>query len=146
MINNCIKSCIANANDFYEISCIIDSKKIMFQYKYLSVLATNLSFACELYLKSILMNEKQEIISGHKLLELYKQLKDDTKKELEMEFNKNKGMQNLMEVISNCNDTFVESRYLYENKKSIKIYITDLINLVNSLRIICKNKLNLDIK
>lgn len=118
----------------------------MFQYKYLSVLATNLSFACELYLKSILMNEKQEIISGHKLLELYKQLKDDTKKELEMEFNKNKGMQNLMEVISNCNDTFVESRYLYENKKSINIYITDLSNLVNSLRIICKNKFNLDIE
>lgn len=92
----------------------------MFQYKYLSVFATNLSFACELYLKAILMNEKQKIIIGHRLLELYGQLKNDTKKDLEIEFNKNKGLRNLMEVIGICNDTFVDSRYLYENEKSKK--------------------------
>lgn len=141
-----ISACISNANDFYEIACDIDSKRFPLQYKYLSVFATNLTFACELYFKAILLEEKGKLITGHGLTALFSQLTNETQNALEAEFSKGKYLRDLSETLKNCNNIFVDFRYLHQNNKNKEIHTTDLGNLARTLRVICKNDFGFNIE
>lgn len=135
-----IKDCISNANDFYNTACEIDNKRLAFSYKYASVFATNLAFACELYLKAILMSEKQKLYIIHKLDDLYNQISSQTKAKLETEFNRNEFGYILDQSLKKCSDTFTNFRYLYENSDKKNLYYSELGLIANSLRTICKTE------
>ena len=79
MIEDSITKCVSDANNFFEIACYCENKVVMFHYSYISVFVTNLSFACELYIKAILIREKQEFIKGHSLEILFSQLSKNTR-------------------------------------------------------------------
>lgn len=141
-----INNCISYANTFYETINDIESKTSLELNEYISVFATNLAFSCELYLKAMLIKENHCIKRGHDLSKLYADLSDETKLALKAEFDREKGLNELQTVLNKCSKTFEDFRYLYENNEIKNLYRTDLGNLVRSLRSVCKDKFDLNIK
>ena len=92
----------------------------------------NHAFAFELLLKCIMIIEKGEYHSGHKLLSLFKQLSPQAQKEITLRFNQyNVTRRNstyhgffekieLVTVLEEAGEAFVEFRYLFENKPTPK--------------------------
>ncbi len=146
MIDDSITKCVSDANNFFEIACYCENKMVMHEYSYMSVFATNLSFACELYFKAILIKEEQELIKGHHLEGLFSQLSKQTQNILKKEFNKNRYIRSLKDTLNNCDNIFIDFRYLYENDKIKELHTTDLSNLVNSLRVVCKSEFKFNIE
>lgn len=88
---------------------------VRFFRNFVSPCIVNLSFACELYLKYLIMTQNGEKqVTGHKLQDLFNTLTEDMQKEIESDYNKNKSILSFTDCIQIHNDAFVDIRYLYE--------------------------------
>jgi len=120
-----MNNCLANANDFFEIACMIDNLRVEFSYKYLSVFVTNLSFSCELYMKYILLKKSVDAkcLRKHNLLELYKTIQDkysDIAKKIEDMYMEEEPIHDVLFLLESDGNNFIDFRYLYEKKDDKK--------------------------
>ena len=138
-----LDECLQNANDFFQISCIIDRKRLEFSYKYLSVLITNLSFSCELYLKYILLKNgysTKKIGRTHDLRSLFNCIQTcflDVFKCINNFYKEEKPITSIEQLLNRCGTNFLEFRYLYEHKKHKYVYTTDLAAFARALKKYC---------
>ncbi len=101
------------------------------------------AFACELFIKTLLILEGKIPLSSHNLYTLYKRLDNKTKDRLDLiwrvsmidaaaqlhEIEKLKGKKlrrNLREALEDCGDAFVDARYYYEEPEGSMYYLTVL--------------------
>ena len=120
---------------------IMDIRNII-GHKHPTIVASivNEVFACELYLKTILMIQNHKLVSGHELVDLYSKIHNDRIKEKMDNYN-------FDEELAKINDAFKEWRYCYESEQ-LCINSGFLYNLCDVLeeesRILILNKYNLD--
>ena len=109
----------------------------------------NKSFACEVYLKLILLENNIDFkdlkgINGHKLWKLYSKTKSSFKKELQ-EYMIPKGFNNIDEKIKNISEAFINWRYIYQKYEIIDsldfIFLDELCSYLDeqSKQLILKN-------
>lgn len=118
-----------HAQDFKEAAELICEKEPT------KPVVVNLAFACELYMKSLLMLQKksQSVVQGHMLDNLFSQLNDDVKKRILAEVHIN----NWDEFMKDSSNAFDAWRYFYEKDKSMFGHIPELLRLANVLDLIC---------
>lgn len=131
----------SEAEAFYETACMCDAEhlKLDMNSKFLFPFVVNLTFACELYLKSILMSisEDNEFVKTHDLLILFNNLGDDKIKAVLQESFEEHGQDLLIFLVHHKNH-FIDFRYAFEdNDKQLSVFSTDLGLFANSLRKIC---------
>ena len=140
------KACVANADDFYEIGCLVDKKLFKIDmdglsYRYASVFAVNVSFACELYLKALIENKRSTPPFTHKQKELFSKLQEVDKNlagKIEKEFNDIHPSSPLERVLEVNDNSFNDFRYLHESAfKKKAIHSTGLVALANILKDSC---------
>lgn len=135
-----VNNCLSNADDFFEVASYIDNQKNMFEYKYLSVLVTNLSFACELYLKFLLLKSDRNneyTIRMHNLKDLFSALKTispDVYLQVVERFESGLHTRSVEELLNMDGNSFVDFRYLYELDKSKAVHITELGSFARALK------------
>lgn len=144
-----LSACLSNANDFFEISSIIDCKRTEFEYKYLSVYGTNLSFSCELYLKYLLLKNSCSLEKiqkrGHNLKKLFNLLQKNFSSvaEIILEYYDQECPRNDIEnLLASDGANFMDFRYLYEKRKDGKdkqIHSSDLAIFARALKKVCNN-------
>ena len=111
-----------------------------FKY-YISPCAVNLAFACEIYLKYLyaVENPEKTIDKTHGLLDVYHQLRDETKKMIKCDDEKWTSVMHFDECIKNHNKTFIVFRYMYETD-GISVEPQSLYNLAVALKNTCNKK------
>lgn len=119
-----------HAKDFKEAAEIIYDKNVS------KPVVVNLAFACELYIKAllILQRKKQDVVSGHKLAELFSALDEDTKNRVLTDVS----IKNWDIFMRDSSDAFEAWRYFYEKDKCMVGHIPELFNLANTLDAICE--------
>jgi len=143
-----IEECLNNANEFFEVACNIDNNWNLFK-EMVSPYVTNLSLACELYLKYLLypyVTYKKEI-EIHKLDDLYKKLEEYSKQTCNRineiycsQYTNGKTHIQLSELLKEDGDNFKNFRYLYEHNKKKIIHFTDLERFAKAIRKVCIDK------
>lgn len=136
------KSLFENADGYFKASKII----MRYDHFLAPVIFTNMAFSCELFLKSILFQFKEDNkrIKEHRLYELYKLIPPEQQNEIRMcyeEFPETKtDFKFLFEEVS---ETFVFARYIHERKGSCLAY--ELFYLVFAVRDSAKKLYNIQI-
>ncbi len=131
------KLALAEAEAFYQTACMAESEHFSLDCNsaFLFPFVVNLSFACELYMKSIMMFTSKEntFLKEYDLKELFENLNADIQENLRSNFEvKGKRLSNFLEKHKNH---FVDFRYAFEEKeKSLCVFSTDLGDFVNCLR------------
>ena len=135
-----------NMSDIYDLSvCINEADSFLFVAKKIEddfdtflcggmyPFTVNAAFACELYIKAILIHTSADgtIPKLHKLDELFNLLPEDAKTQIEALFNK-QYKHNLLSLVSEISNAFIEWRYAFEN--GVKVNITGLLAFANSLQ------------
>lgn len=137
------KRLFENADEFFFTARIILQSKPT----YLSSAFTNLSFACELYFKSIIFESKKNgtAIKEHKLDKLFKLLPSEKQNEIkdnfQFQYEKNHDFDLFLQEVA---DTFVFARYLHERKRAC--FSLELFNLVYVVRNCAKSFYNSQIR
>lgn len=132
-----------NGNEFFFTACIILQSKP----RYFSSIFTNLSFACELFFKSIIFEFKEDgtAVKAHKLDKLFKMLPLEKQNEIKNNFRfvyeKNNDFDLFLKEVA---DTFVFARYLHERKSAC--FSLELFNLVYVVRNCAKSFYNSQIR
>ncbi len=99
----------------------------------------NKSFACEIYLKLILLENKIDFKdlkgkNGHKIFELYSKINSDFKLNLQHEMCLKK-FTNIEDKIENISEAFINWRYIYENYEKIDsldfMFLDELCNYLD---------------
>ena len=93
-------------------------------------MAVNLSFACELFLKGLLLLENKDYDDKHDLRKLYKSLNGKTQNKLfelvNLEFQLDAGQtitkQQFLETLKFVKDYFVKQRYWFEHRETERIF------------------------
>lgn len=88
----------------------------------------NLAFACELYLKSLLMLETGTSHREHRLSVLFAKLSSEAQRDATVEF----GPRSLKERLDECSDAFREWRYVFE-LNSASINHSELLDIADTL-------------
>lgn len=115
---------------------------------FMSVTATNASFACELYLKAIFVyehrNDNAELPQSHNLHSLFKKLSKQKRLEIIDVFNRKHGYpQNLfLNDLKDIANNFVDFRYLFEQKNSYTLYLNFFSNFIEELDILLNDIIN----
>ena len=93
----------------------------------------NAAFACELYMKAILIHNSADgtIARGHKLDELFNALPKDAQNQIETCFNK-KLKHDLHSLLAEISTAFVEWRYAFE--RGVKINVTGILAFATALQ------------
>lgn len=136
------KSLFENAEDYFLASQII----MKHNQNLVPVIFVNLAFSCELYLKSILFQFKNNNmkINEHKLYELYKLLPSEQqiaiKKDFSFQWDKKGDFELFFQEVS---ETFVFARYIHERNSAC--FSLELFNLVIAIRNCAKNFYNAQI-
>lgn len=126
------------AEAFFETACMCESKhlKLDMNSSFLFPFVVNLTFACELYLKSIMMSisEDNEFVKTHDLLILFNNLGDDKIRDMLQKSFEEQG-KDLLIFLEHHKNHFIDFRYAFEdNDKQLSVFSTDLGNFANSLR------------
>lgn len=82
--------------------------------KAITAITTNMAFACELYLKALLVMEQKKTVSGHKIDELFRSIQSD---EIKNRIQKRVGYDNFDLCIQEIKLAFTVTRYTYEYKQ-----------------------------
>lgn len=136
------KSLFENAEDYFSASRII----LEHNQNLVSVAFANLAFSCELYLKSILFQFKNDNtkINEHKLYELYKLLPSEQQAEIKntitFQYERKDNFELFFQEVS---ETFVFARYIHERNSAC--FSLELFNLVLAVRNCAKNFYNAQI-
>lgn len=137
------KQLFENADEFFFTARIVLQSKPT----YLSSIFTNLSFACELYFKSIIFESKTNgsAIKEHKLDKLFNLLPSEKQNEIKDNFQflyeKNLDFDLFLQEVA---DTFVFARYMHERKRAC--FSLELFNLVYVVRTCAKSFYNSQIR
>lgn len=124
--NQYAKSIFNTAESYYYLS----SLGLRHDYSLaVDAIITNISFACELYIKAILVKEKSEKIRGHHLKELFELISDEAKARIKTAV----GMRDFELYLGEINKAFEVSRYVYEYKRMGTNLIL-MIKLMQALR------------
>lgn len=126
--------CLESANQFYGGSKWCREREPGdFLDRTLYPYAVNVAFACELYIKAIMIlrSAADEFISGHDLKILYDNLSDVDKSGIETAFSKEYSGMTLESFLQENRDVFVEWRYALEN--NVRINISGFDALLESL-------------
>lgn len=100
----------------------------------------NKSFACEIYLKLILLENNIDFkdlkgINGHKIFKLYSKTNIDFKSNLHQEMCL-KNFKNIEDKIKNISEAFINWRYIYEKYKKISsldfLFLDELCNFLDA--------------
>lgn len=125
------KSLFENAEDYLTTSLIILRR----DPSQGSVIFTNLAFSCELFLKSILFQFKNdnERVREHRLYELYKLIPVEQQAEIKVYYEKlPETKDNFYLLFQDVNETFVFARYIHERNGACFSY--ELFYLVYAVR------------
>lgn len=138
-INDVIISTFKNASEYYQASSIL-----MLNINLMNVMLVNISFAIELYFKTILYNEQKskenwKLIKEHNLFELYKMLSKKTQQEIKKRVIIKNDTASLEQILEEEGDTFIYIRYMNE-KTSMVVNYTFLFELCDRLDEYCKEK------
>lgn len=127
------KSIFGCAEEYYFIlQSVIPSELVL---RSTMAVTTNTAFACELYLKCILVVKNKEIAKGHYLDELYNKINNtEIKRRIEYVVDENNFLLSLKEV----RKAFEVARYVHEYKQ-MSCNIGFLVRLMNALRGECIN-------
>ena len=109
---------------------------VVFFRNFVSPCVVNLTLACELYLKCLILTKGDGKIEHiHHLSDLFQKLPDTIKSEIETDYNKWESPLSFDDCISVHNDSFVDIRYLYEkrNDSSKSFEPSSLYNLAVAL-------------
>lgn len=125
--------CKSEADSFLFVAKKIEDDFATFLFGGMYPFTVNAAFACELYMKAILIHSSTDgtIPKLHKLDELFKSLPMDSQKQIEILFNK-QYKHDLLLLLSEISNVFVEWRYAFEN--GVKINITGLLAFANALQ------------
>lgn len=95
--------------------------------------AVNIGFACELFLKAIMMHDSKtdEFVRGHDLEQLFNAIDNVHQKAIEKEYAKD-GRKPLQEIIHKNAKLFEEWRYGFE--KGVSVDVTDIETLAETLK------------
>lgn len=91
----------------------------------------NYAFACEVYMKALLMKTGTKEIKGHNLLDLFDMLPNNIQMNIQQTIDCSKSP--FREMLKNTSDLFEECRYIYEYK-SLHINLKFLQELSVSLK------------
>ena len=109
------KSLFENADGYFKASKII----MRYDHFLAPVIFTNMAFSCELFLKSILFQFKEDNkrIKEHRLYELYKLIPSEQQDEIRMCYEKFPETKTDFDLlIKEVSETFVFARYMHERK------------------------------
>lgn len=106
------------------------------------VVMVNISFACELYMKALLIwkSKSDSIIREHLLSELFEKLDDDIQIRIKTE----SGITKWDEFLTHSSDAFREWRYFYEKDNVMFGHIGGLFAFAESLDKICEETMPLE--
>lgn len=129
---------LSEAEAFFEAACMCETEhfRLDMNSKFLFPFVVNLTFACELYLKSIMMSisENNEFMKTHDLLKLFKNLGNDKIKDVLQKSFEEQG-KDLLIFLEHHKNHFIDFRYAFEdNDKQLCVFSTDLGIFANSLR------------
>lgn len=97
-------------------------------------LVVNTAFACELFLKALLMWENKKPKKVHKIRELFQKLEDETRVAIQREAD----VLDWNFFLDEVNDAFQEWRYLSERDEALGINVAELIGFAKSLEKVYK--------
>ena len=145
---------VREADVFYDAACMCETKHLMSDGTsgHLYAFVVNLSFACEVYMKAIMIysSEKNEFSGGHELNKLFEMLPQTVKDVVKAEFEQvprvvKKGeIRNLDTFLKTHKKAFETFRYAFQERekgKNLVVYSTDLGTFANSLKKYCENNL-----
>ncbi len=104
----------------------------------------NAAFACEMFLKAMLVNDGIIKFKNHSLLKLYDLLSEDTHKKICSYFDDESGEPFLRKQIAKHPDDFVDIRYYVENEEWGQMDPTAVVTLAYNLSEITKFVLGLN--
>ena len=133
---------LSEAEAFYKTACIAEEEHIRLDWNsdFLFPFVVNLSLACELYMKSIMIFTSKEgtFLKEHDLKKLFDELNADIQGVLQNNFEENG--KSLSEFLERHKNHFIDFRYAFEKKdKSLCVFSTDLGNFANCLRSYCSS-------
>ena len=135
------KSLFENADSYFVASQIILRHKT--NHELVPVVFMNLAFSCELFLKSILFQFKEdnERIRGHKLYELYKRIPPIQQDEIKIYYEQFPEARTDFDLLINeVSETFAFARYIHERKGAVLSF--ELFYLVCAVRDCAKKLYN----
>ena len=126
MIDNSLKVCTEEARQFFALAKQCEETLdglVIYTYAF----SVNITFACELFMKAILIYEETtENIKTHKMKELFKLISAEAQEVI-----KNKFPGDLDKLLDEIDDSFVKWRYAFENRVSI-----DVTNTMNFAKVL----------
>ena len=111
-------ACKNSADQFFRVAKWCEDRDIVeFLNETMYPYAVNISFACELYLKAIMIKRSpaNEFEQGHNLLSLFNCLTASDRTILETEFSQKDSNKTLTDFLDENKDTFISWRYALEN-------------------------------
>ena len=130
------------ANCFYICAKMCENKIEKFKGRldiFATPMITNLSLACEIYIKTLLDYQKKSIKKNHKLNELFELLSVDEQEQIRTAVENNYGIimdSNDKPLIDTVADTFAKWRYSYESSH-VDCDISYLFALTEAVRNVC---------
>ena len=129
------KVCVECANAFYKVALSASPEEDIagFLGGLMYPFAVNCAFACELYMKAIMIHgsASDEFEKGHELDDLYNKLSSNDQSSIEALYNA-KSTKDLKTLLAEDGNTFVEWRYALE--KPVEVCISGLRAFMDSLK------------
>ena len=124
-----------HARDFFKSAKILDEKNIF------KPVMVNIAFACELYMKALLIwkNQSQDIIGEHKLQELFYMLGESVQRQIKEE----SGIERWDEFLLHSSNAFCAWRYYYEKDNVMFGHLGGLLTFAGVLDEICENTISI---
>lgn len=132
--------CLESANQFYSVAAwCYDRDAIDFMTNTMYPYAVNISFACELYLKAIMIkhSSQSEFNTGHDLLTLFNSLDANDQAAINNYFIISYPSKSLRDFLDENRAVFVDWRYALE--KQVEVNVSGFNAFVEALREHLKN-------
>lgn len=131
--------CINEADSFLWVARKIENSDV-FLCGGMYPFTVNIAFACELYMKAILIDDStgDTIIRGHKLDELFDVLPTDAKVQIEAMYS-DQHKRDFKSLLSEISNAFIDWRYAFE--KGVHINVTGILAFANALEDYVHNQL-----
>lgn len=128
-----IKVCIAEAHAFLHTAKLLEDELDTMIGGGMYPFAVNATFACELYMKAILMHNSSSgtIVKSHKLDDLFSSLPNGAKTQIEASYSQN-CTSDLNTLLTEVSTAFVDWRYAFE--KGVRINVTGILAFANALK------------
>lgn len=120
---------------YWEAQDFKDTANAAYKKELYKPVIVNFAFACELYMKSLLMLQRKskDVVVGHELNNLFLDLDNPIRERIVRETK----IKKWDEFMSDSSNAFEAWRYYYEKDKSMVGHISELSDLANTLDNIC---------